>query len=85
MEQKSGRDGVNGETNEAPKPLAAISITLNRDMSISVTGPNQDRLLSYGLLGLARDAIHDEYLRNKVKPVNLVNGHGIMNFIRGGK
>ena len=85
MEEKSGKDGVDGQVNEVPNPLASISITLNRDMSISVTGPNQDRLLSYGLLGLARDAIHDEYLRNKVPLVKQLNGHGIMDFIRGGK
>lgn len=61
--------------------VARLTISLFEDKTIRVEGPIGDKGLSYGMLGLARDAIFEHHLRSGVK--NGQDKHRIINFIRG--
>lgn len=51
-----------------------LSITLNNDGSINVQGPIHDRIVCYGLLEMAKDAIRDRHSQpQNVKDKNLLN------------
>ena len=41
------------------EPKAVLTIALMPDGNVAVNGPIQDRILCYGLLEAAHDAIHD--------------------------
>jgi hypothetical protein len=51
-----------------------LTITLNEDSTVNVTGPIRDRLLCYGLLEEARQIIHEygKKAESRVVPVTLV-------------
>ena len=61
-----------------PQVKAVLTITMFDDGSISVNGPIGDKVLSYGLLESARDAIFEKHLRT----VKGSNGRGFIDFIR---
>jgi hypothetical protein len=44
---------------DAPAPRAQLIITLDHAGNIGVTGPITDKVLCYGMLGVAHDAIRD--------------------------
>lgn len=75
MEESAGRQ-------EIPEKdlVARLIIEQVKDGAIRIQGPIGDKILSYGLLDCARDAIfeHHQKLGNVIKS----NGHGILNFIR---
>lgn len=61
-----------------------ITIAIKADQTIGVFGTIQDKVIAYGLLGAARDAIQthiDE--QNKVRIAK--PEHRILNFLRSGK
>jgi len=54
----------------AKPPLMQLVITWNGPgMPVSVTGPIDDRTLSYPMLEMARDAIFERYLESKKRMV----------------
>jgi hypothetical protein len=44
---------------EQQKPRAVMTIIWNADGSVTVNGPIKDKIVCYGLLDCARDAIRD--------------------------
>ena len=61
-----------------------MQIFLQADGSIKVTGWVQDKLLAYGLLGSAKDAIQ-EVQAKEVKIHRVNNSGGLLNMIRSVK
>ena len=55
-----------------------LKITLDQETGVQVAGPIQDKILSYGMLEFAKDAIRDHHKSSIVKQP----GNGIMKFIR---
>lgn len=55
-ERGSVADG-NGEAPAAPAVAAELHITLDHAGQIRVTGPLENRVLCYGLLGLAQEVV----------------------------
>jgi hypothetical protein len=51
-----------------PNPIATLTITLNDDASVGVNGPIENRMLVYGMLEMAKDAVTKfaEKSQNKV-------------------
>lgn len=51
-----------------------LKITINDDGQLSVSGPIQNKLLSYGMLMVAMDAIRDQHETNSrlVQPASLI-------------
>lgn len=64
------------EVKQEPQPIQLV-ITLNPDGQLSLSGPIQNKILCYGLLGRARDAIKD-FKGNIIIPPK----HGILDFAR---
>ena len=61
-----------------------MTIELSLDGNIQVNGPIDNKVLAYGLLQAAQDAIfrhHEELRKNKIQAAN--GNHRIINFIRG--
>ena len=60
-----------------------LMILVNQDGSIKVSGTVDDKILAYGLLSVARDAIKDSH--DKTAKIERVNGSGglIANLRRG--
>ena len=66
------------------KPQEFITMVIKLDPAtnkVEVSGPIQDKVLAYGMLEYAKDAIrsHHEALQSKLVKSN---GHGILNFAR---
>lgn len=71
---------------EAKQPSEIVmTITLSPDGKIHVKGPISQKLLAYGLLEAARDAINEEHQRQRLSVVKPNGRHAIMDFVRGGK
>lgn len=51
-----------------PEAAVQLLLTLNRDGSLNVTGPIDDRVLCYGMLDYAKDVIR-EYQAQKARLV----------------
>jgi hypothetical protein len=49
-----------------------LTITRNPDGSIGVQGPLNDKVVCYGLLGAARDAIYDMHAAAAKSPIQTV-------------
>ena len=51
-----------------------LKITINDDGQLSVSGPIQNKLLSYGMLMVAMDAIRDQHEANSrlIQPVSML-------------
>jgi hypothetical protein len=71
---RGGHMSNNGDSVPPPPPMPDMSepkllltIRVNMDNTISVSGPIEDRILSYGLLEEAKDCIR-KYHANKTKP-----------------
>ena len=65
-----------------PKEVARLIISVFDNQSVRVDGPIADKILSYGMLASAKDAIyefHQQQGQNKK-----ANGNGIIKFVRGG-
>lgn len=76
-----GDDGKVIEKQEESQPIIQMVITFDpNDGRISVTGPINNRTLSYGMLEMAKEAIYD--LKEKNKSQIQVPKHGIMDFVR---
>ena len=62
------------------KPEIVLTITLSPSGLISVNGPIQDKVLAYGMLEYAKDAIYDHHVKVSAKANGkrftfLTNGH----------
>jgi hypothetical protein len=55
---------------------AQLTITIEDDGRINVNGPINDKLLSYGMLECARDAIKDHAAKNQQR-IQLVPGDAL--------
>ena len=76
----NGKDLKEGIKTEEQPPIQMV-ITFNpNNGSIQVTGPINNRTLSYGMLEMAKEAIYD--LKEKMKSQIQVPKGGIMNFVR---
>ena len=66
-----------------PQPIQMI-IQLLPNGTIQVNGPIRDKILSYGMLELAKEEIQRFHAQADKKPeIEVVkNGHGILNFAR---
>lgn len=68
--------------------LITMVILFNKEtQAINVNGPINDAILSFGMLECAKNALkdyHDKLKASQIIKPN-VNGHNIMNFIRGKK
>lgn len=74
----------NQEEKKESNPIISLVITLDlRNGRIGVTGPITDKLLSYGLLEAAKDVVRKQV--DTPSPIVKPNGHGIIDFMRGGK
>lgn len=51
-----------------PEPIVQLLLTLNKDGTLNVTGPIDDRVLCYGMLDYAKDVIR-EYQARQAKLV----------------
>jgi len=51
-----------------------ITITINERGNVSVNGPLDNKLLCYGLLEIARDAVKDYKPKVVEAPMNFLNG-----------
>lgn len=51
-----------------PEPMVQLLLTLNKDGTLNVTGPIDDRVLCYGMLDYAKDVIR-EYQASRAKLV----------------
>lgn len=61
-----------------------LAIFLNEDESMKVTGHIQDKLLAYGLLESAKDAIRRSIdKKSQIERVN--NSGGLIQFLRNGR
>lgn len=72
-----------GDNQTVPVPgkaeRAKLVITMYEDQSIKVDGPIGERVLCYGMLECAKDALFEYAADCKRKKSN---GHGIINFVR---
>ncbi len=77
-------DLVKDDNTEGSKEtVLTLVISLNAVTGgINVNGPINDRVLCYGILEMAKDAIRKH---NEAKVIPLNGNHRIMDFIRGGK
>ena len=75
-------DKVSQETVEKLKEPIKLLITLLPDGRVNVAGPIKDRLLCYGLLETAKEAVADLRFAKKIE---VPNQHGILNFARNFK
>lgn len=74
---------------EEVKPqLPIITIQMTEDGGVIVAGPIRDKILSYGMLEAAKDAIHEHHMEQKYsiqKKTDMLitksNGH-MMDFVR---
>lgn len=60
--------------------MVELKITLNDNGQIQVTGPIDDPIVSYGLLGVARDIIakrHQSKSENRIVPATIVPPNGL--------
>lgn len=64
--------------------VLVISLNLETN-NISIQGPINDKVLAYGMLEFARDAIFEHHKKLEKTAIIPVNGNGIMNFVRGKK
>lgn len=48
-----------------PKIVAEIRITVDEKMNVSLEGPIENRMLMYGMLGMARDIVHDHAFKQQ--------------------
>lgn len=78
METESGKVEP-GHGEDAKRVVARLVIELHADSTIKVEGNISDKMLSYGLLESARDAIFEHGLR--VKQTN-PGTHRVMDFLR---
>ena len=62
-----------------------LVITLNLETNnISIQGPINDKVLAYGMLEFARDAIFEHHKKLESEKIIKVNGQrNIMSFVRG--
>lgn len=60
-----------------------LTIIMNPDGTIRVDGPINNKVLSYGMLDLAKDAIFEHHMKLIQSKLIKPNGHGIMDFVRG--
>ena len=69
-------------TSVAPDTVVArLVIEMRADSSIRVEGCVADKVLAYGLLQAAKDAIFEKHFEKKLTPIN-TNGK-MLNFLRG--
>ncbi len=84
MDQESGNTP---QENQEPKPLAVVArlvIQMYEDRSLKVEGTINDKVIAYGLLESARDAIFEKHLSDKQRAIIKSNGgSGILGFVRG--
>ena len=75
------------DNQEAPKnpeevSVAKIEIELFADNHISLNGPINDRIVFYGMLQMAHDAVFEAHLS---KPKLVKGNGGLINYLRNGK
>lgn len=72
---------IKKEEQKQPEELIQMVITFHPVTGqIQVTGPINNRTLSYGMLEMAKEAIYD--LKEKMKSQIIQPKHGIMDFVR---
>lgn len=89
--EKDGGEALNGsgepsggEVKQEITPetvVARLVIEMRADSSVRVEGCIADKVLSYGLLQAAKDAIFERHLQTKLVPVQ--TGGRMLNFLRG--
>lgn len=62
-------------------PIVMI-IHLAKDGKISVNGPLQNKILCYGMIESARDAVNEFHAKQNASNIVKANGHGIMDFVK---
>ncbi len=67
------------ESESSKQVKAEMVITLFDDDSISLTGPVSNRVIAYGMLEAAHDAIFEKSLVTNAK----ANGGGVRSFLNG--
>ena len=86
MDENAGNADIG--TPGAPTPsvapdtvVARLVIEMRADSSIRVEGCVADKVLAYGLLQAAKDAIFEKHFEKKLTPIN-TNGK-MLSFLRG--
>jgi len=67
-----------------PEFKTVMEIKISKDGRCQVTGPVHDKVASYGILEIARDAISDFHKQQKGPQIHKPE-HRIMDFLRSGK
>ena len=74
------------ETPEATEKELTLTITLNLETNtISILGPINDKVVAYGMIEFARDAIFEHHRKMEVSKIVTVPGSRMLNFVRGKK
>ena len=74
------------ETQEVEKTELTLTITLDLNTNnISILGPINDKVVAYGMIEFARDAIFEHHRKMEVSKIVTVPGSRMLNFVRGKK
>lgn len=71
------------DASQEPK-LPELTIRVNPNGSVTVHGPINDKILAYGMLEAARDAIFEHSMR-QIASIIKPNGGGMLSRLRGGR
>ena len=88
MEPEESKANESNEVNPEQKiELPRLIIQMNENGSITVSGPINDKILSFGMLEGAKDAIRDHIHKSQQALLVQPNGnkHGLLNYLRNGK
>lgn len=77
MDESQGQQ----EEQQEPSEKLILSIFLTKDGAVKVQGMINDKILSYGILESAREAIYQHHTQSKVQIVKPRNA--IIDFMRG--